>query len=414
MPQPSSIGRRIAYWRTRRGLSQADFGSLMEQSTRWVQSLEGGQRQTDPRLSVLERAASVLGIPVEMLLRDAPAAQCVDAVELGLIRDALQQHDVLTGSAETGDVDEQPIERLRERLVYARTSFQHGKFASLGRAVPSLLADTNRAAARRSGDEQLAAFRLLSLTLELTEATAIKYGDADLALVAGHRAVVAAERSEDVVVMASAARHLADAMTAHGQPEAAAAFAIAAGERLGGELRARGADGLSVLGMLYLKAALAKAAVAETALDAVAGRAVPDLLDQADEHAAELGRDDNRMWTAFGPTNVDLYRVATHVQLCEGAVAVAIAAAIPSPALAALPRERRGHHLADLARAHTQAGDLDQAVDALLDAERDSAEEVRCRPRTQQLVRDLELLAAGKPGTERRLRLLAQRCGLPG
>ncbi|MFD7335214.1 helix-turn-helix domain-containing protein [Streptomyces violascens] len=62
------IGRRIAYWRDRRGFTQADFGRLMGQATRWVQDLEGGQRQRDPRLSVLVRAANVLRVPLEQLL----------------------------------------------------------------------------------------------------------------------------------------------------------------------------------------------------------------------------------------------------------------------------------------------------------------------------------------------------------
>lgn len=64
---------RIAYWRERRGFTQADFGRLMGQTRRWVQDLEGSQRQQDPRLSVLVRAAEVLRIPLEQLLMDRPS-----------------------------------------------------------------------------------------------------------------------------------------------------------------------------------------------------------------------------------------------------------------------------------------------------------------------------------------------------
>ncbi|WP_269664888.1 helix-turn-helix domain-containing protein [Streptacidiphilus rugosus] len=64
------IGRRVAYWRGRRGYTQAEFGQLMGKGIRWVQSLEGGQRQADPRFSVLEQAARVLGIPLEELPTD--------------------------------------------------------------------------------------------------------------------------------------------------------------------------------------------------------------------------------------------------------------------------------------------------------------------------------------------------------
>ncbi|MCX5426089.1 helix-turn-helix transcriptional regulator [Streptomyces sp. NBC_00078] len=407
------IGRRIAYWRDRRRMTQADLGALMGKSRRFVQSLESGERQADPRLSVLESAARALSIPVTSLLADAPGTQCIDGVELDAIRTALLRHDMLTGTADESAVEPLPVEVLERRLVHARVAFQAGHFASLGRLVPELLIDANRAAARHTGEAQLGAFRYLSLTLELTEGAAVKYGDVDLALMSGHRAVAAAERSQDPVIMASAARHLADAMTMHGQTHAAAAFAVAAAGRLESDLRARGADGLSVLGMLYLKAAMAEAtaAASDDTRAAASARAVPDLLDQADGHAEELGADGNAVWTAFGPTNTKLYRVAAHVQLSEGADAVAVAQGIPNPARAALPKERRAHLLGDLARGLTQAGQREEAVDTLLDAEREAEEEVRCRPRTRALVEDLRLLGAGQ--AEGRLRALAARCGLP-
>ncbi|MFB7916642.1 helix-turn-helix domain-containing protein [Streptomyces sp. NPDC056061] len=66
------IGRRVAHWRERRGFTQADFGRLMGRTRRWVQDLEGGQRQQDPRISVLVRAVDVLRIPLEQLLADGP------------------------------------------------------------------------------------------------------------------------------------------------------------------------------------------------------------------------------------------------------------------------------------------------------------------------------------------------------
>ncbi|MDJ0345551.1 helix-turn-helix transcriptional regulator [Streptomyces sp. H10-C2] len=406
------IGRRVAYWRERRHMTQADFGALMGQSRRWVQDLEGGLRQRDPRLSVLENAARVLQVRLDVLLSDVPGAECVDARELATIRAAVQRHDVITGTCDASDGEPVTIEALRRAVAYGWTSFQSSHFASLGRLVPVLLVDANRAAAHYRGDDQLAAFRALSMTFQLAEAAAIKAGDSDLACTAGHRAVASAERSEDPVIMASAARHLADAMTSHGQAKAAAAFAIAAAGRLEPALVTLGPAGLSTLGMLYLKAAMASAAAADLDDGHAAAGAVPLLLDQADEHAVQLGGDGNALWTAYGPTNCALYRAAAHVQLSEGAEAVAAADAIPVGALDALPRERRAHHLADLARGLTQAGRREEAVSTLLRAEEEAAEEVRCRPRTRQLVDDLRLLGAGS--AEGRLRALADRCGLPG
>ncbi|MEW2577514.1 helix-turn-helix domain-containing protein [Streptomyces syringium] len=401
------IGRRIAYWRERRRMTQQDFGALMGKSRRWVQDLEGGQRQSDPRLSLLEDAAHVLSVRLEVLLSDVSLTrrtECVDSTELERIRVVLQRHDVITGTCDDSTQGPLPIEILRRNVAYGWTAFQASSFSALGRVVPGLLIDANRAACRHEGDSRLAAYELLSMSLQLVEAVAIKFGDFDLAFTAADRSVMAAERSQDPVVMAAAARHLADAMTQHGQARAAMDFATAAAARLEPDLIARGADGLSVLGMLYLKAAMAAAT-----LDA--HTAVPDLLHQADEHAVELGVDGNSLWTAYGPTNVAVHRVAAYVRLSEGADAVAAAERIPDSARSALPRERRAHHLVDLARGLTQAGRREDAVSTLLRAEEESAEEVHCRPRTRQLVEDLRLLGTGS--AEGRLRALAERCGLP-
>ncbi|MEU1075194.1 helix-turn-helix transcriptional regulator [Streptomyces sp. NPDC005878] len=407
------FGRRVAYWRGRRRMTQAHFAALMGKSLRWVEELEAGRVQANPQLSVMLLAASKLGITVDRLLGDETVG-CAGQNELDAVRAALHRHDVITGARGDCDHEPVPVALLSRALVHARNGFQHGHFAQLGTLLPALLVDASQAAHHYRGDAQLEAFRLLSLSLELTEAALIKWGDTETAVLAGHRAVAAAERSEDAVVMASAARHLADAMTNHGQAAKAVAFVTAAADRLQDELLRRGPDGLSVLGMLFLKAAMAQAAAAEAddRHSAVLARAVPDHLAEAAEHAEHLGHDDNRLWTSFGPTNVQLYRVAAHVQLSEGADAVAVAVGIPADAYNGLPPERRAHLLTDRAMGEKQAGLGEQAVATLLEAERLAPEEVRCRPRTRGLVEDLRLLGTGS--AEGRLRGLADRCGLPG
>ncbi|CAM5657984.1 MULTISPECIES: helix-turn-helix domain-containing protein [Streptomyces] len=408
------IGRRIAYWRERRRLTQAELGALMGRGRRSVQALELGERQADPRLSVLEESARALRIPLEWLLREGPETSSVDPVELEVIRAVLQRYDVITGCAEgSGRLD---VAALRRRVAHGWDAFQAGAIGSLGRLVPDLITEATRAA-RHTGDDQLAAYRALSMALCLAEATAIKIGSGDVAYLAGHRAVIAAERSGAPVIMATAARHHADAMTHHGQPAAAAEFATAAAARLAPDLLRAGPEGLSTLGALYLKAAMAQATAAEQADSrraAAATRAVPGLLDQADEYAEQLGDTGahNALWSAFCAANVALYRLAAHVQLAEGAEGVDVALGMSKADVAGLPRERRAHRLVDLAHAYTLDGQREQAVTALLDAETEAREEVLRRPRTHQLVQDLGLLGVGR--AESRLRALAGRCGLPG
>ncbi|MGW7008577.1 helix-turn-helix domain-containing protein [Streptomyces sp. NPDC054933] len=400
----SGIGRRIAYCRDRRRMTQADFGALMGKSRRWVQDIEGGLRQTDPRLSVLERAAQVLGVNLETLLADAPrAAECVDTAELAAIRATVQHHDVITGTCTSATGEPPPLAELGRGVRYGWTAFQASNYSPLGTALPGLIAGANHAACQYTGDDQRAALRLLSLALQLTEAIATKYDDEHLAFQAASRSVTAAERSGDPVVMAAALRHLADAMYQRGDGQAAVNLSIASAARLEADLIKRGAPGLSVLGMLYLKAAMASAHNEDPA-------AVPGLLDQASDTADRLGHDRNEFWSAFGPTNVSLYRVATLVRLSEGGEAVEASAEVTPAARDALPRERRAHYRVDTARALIQAGRRVEAVDKLLEAEREAPEEVHCRPHSKKLVEDLTLL--GAESAESRLRALARRCGL--
>ncbi|MCT9093846.1 hypothetical protein N4G70_34045 [Streptomyces sp. ASQP_92] len=111
------------------------------------------------------------------------------------------------------------------------------------------------------------------------------------------------------------------------------------------------------------------------------------------------------------PDHLQAYRVAAHVQLSEGADAVAVAADITGAAFADLPRERRAHLLADGAIGEKQAGLRTEAVTTLLKAAAQAPEELLCRPKTEQLVEDLRLLGAEL--AEGRSRALTDRCGLP-
>lgn len=399
------IGRRIAYWRTRRGLTQVDFGTLMHKSMRWVQDIEGGKRQVDPRVSVLELAAEVLQVPIEVLLSDrtsTAAAECIDPSEVTAIRDVLQRHDVITGVFSDGapPVD---VDAVRRTVSYGWDAFQAAHYSALGRVLPQLIVDAQRAAAATSGDEQRAAFGQASMAYQLASATLIKFSDPVLAWHAADRGIVAAERSEDPVVIGSACRRLADSMLNHGQPGAAIDLAVAVAGRLETDLLTKSAAGLSILGMLYLKAAVAAA-------EQEAPERATDFLAEAGGIAQRLGVDGNAEWTAFGPTNVKLHRVSTLVRLGEGTAAVSAARQLRPDTFGTLPRERRANTMVEIARGQALARQRDAAVATLLDAERLAPQEVRCRPMTCALVRELVGLSVPAPSWQ--LRGLAERCGL--
>jgi transcriptional regulator with XRE-family HTH domain len=399
----SRIGRRIAYWRDRRGFTQSDFGRLMGQTKRWVQDLEGGKRQQDPRLSVLVRAAEVLRIPLEQLLTDGPAAAppatTPPAEALGVI-------DVLYRNDDSSE-EPPPLGSLRRRLTYCCEAFQACHYSALGRDLPTLIVHTQRAASR-SGPEAGEAHALLSRVLQLAASFLHKYGPATAvqAAVVADRALAAAERSGDPVAIGAAARRVAKSLAYQGQPSAAVDFAVAAARRLGDDLAAAGPLGLSTLGMLYLNAAIASAALERST---AAVRLAADHVDQAGEVADRQGADLNEDWTAFGPTNVMLHRVDVLTRFEDGWSALEAADDLDEEALGGLTRERRAQHFITMARAQLLTRRKEDAAESLVQADRLAPEEVRGRQSTVDLVKDV-VGASPAPGGE--LRRLAERCGL--
>ncbi|MFE0251782.1 hypothetical protein [Streptomyces sp. NPDC059010] len=96
---------------------------------------------------------------------------------------------------------------------------------------------------------------------------------------------------------------------------------------------------------IYVTLFLAGSMAAARADDRSTTRA---FLAEADHAAQQLGRDANHMWTAFGPTNVAIHRVATSAELGDMQVAADLGPQIDT---SRLPIERRTRHSLEVARA---------------------------------------------------------------
>lgn len=382
----AGIGPRIAYWRERRGMTQQELGDLMGLSRRMVQDIEAGVRQRDPRLSLIERAAHALQVPIDVLLSDrqAPERECVDEAEMGALRSAVHRPGAHYPTVGAPDA--------RSAVWHAWSAFQAAHYSSLGRLLPGLIAQAHAAAAAD----------VLSTAYQLASATLIKFGDPVTGMLAADRAIAAAQGAGPAVE-GSASRRYADALIHLGHGDAALDALDHAAARLAADLEAEGEAGWSVHGMLLLKAVMAAAERGD-------GATVRSLLGQAGRIAERLGRDANHMFSAFGPTNVRLHEVAAMVVLGDGAAAVAAGSRIDRSALEQLPCERRAQLLMDLAAGHFLLGRPDSALVVLLAAESLAPQEVRCRASSRKLVGDL--VRGASPMPESRLRALAGRCGL--
>jgi hypothetical protein len=126
-------------------------------------------------------------------------------------------------------------------------------------------------------------------------------------------------------------------------------------------------------------------------------------LERAGQIAGRLGEGRNDYNTEFGPTNVALHEIAVAVELGDAGRALRTATAVDTSGLSA---ERRARMLIDVARAHAQRRQVDEAVAALRQAEDITPEQVLTHDLVRQLVSDL-LTMQDPPSSE--LRGLAAR-----
>lgn len=157
------------------------------------------------------------------------------------------------------------------------------------------------------------------------------------------------------------------------------------------DLQPRPAPGLlSVYGTLFLSGAMAAARASDPGTTRT-------FLATADETAVRLGADGNHLWTAFGPTNVAIHRVATAAELGDVQVAVDLGLLVDTTGL---PMERRVRHALEVARAYNSWNRVDEAQAALLDAEQMAPEQVRHHFLSRQLALPWIRRQGGKPSAE--------------
>jgi transcriptional regulator with XRE-family HTH domain len=376
----------VLYWMQRRGLTRKIFADRMGKSLSWVDKIRAGDRQLD-RLSVLRQIASVLDIPLTVLVDPEEAERqrrCPDDREIDAIRQALRRYDAITNVFRpNGDVLPEPdLTKLERSVRFGWMAFQASNYQVIGQLLADLIHDAQAAVWQLENDDRRQAQTWLAWTYQLTAATAFKLGDAQLGWVAADRGIQVAEQTGDLTLIGSAARRVAHALSATHQSDDAIELVKSAASRLEPHLRNADPAFASAYGMLLLKGSIAAARLDQAA-------DVRDLQDEALTVAARLETDRNEHWSAFGTTNVRIHRVSALADMQSGGRVIEAAVDISYGDLMHLPRERRASHLLDVTRGHLQAGQRDQAAVALLDADQLAPEEVRCRDLTKQIITDL-------------------------
>ncbi|MGW2599354.1 transcriptional regulator [Streptomyces klenkii] len=351
---------------------------------------------------MLHAIARELGVPAGALLADNPAAETASGEGT-----APAVVHALMGITPTryGDGGAGPGE-LRQRVDDAWNSWQtsSARFTAVTAVLPGLIADLDHAVRAHSvGSDEAARRATLRAAADLfflLRSYLRRTGRADLALVAADRAVRAAEAADDRLRVAAAQWNLAHALLAAGEAEGAEEVAVRAIDRLGTR---ESADRkiLAMAGALHLVAAVAAA----RRRDWWAARR--RINDQARPAALRAG-EGNVMWTAFGPTNVELHSISIEMEAGEAGEALRIADAVDTTALPSL--ERTFTFTADVAQCHHLRREEPAVLLQLLELERLAPEDLARSPMGRDMT--LGLVRRGRPMYARQAERLAERLGL--
>jgi transcriptional regulator with XRE-family HTH domain len=210
------IGRRVARWRTRRGITLGQFAELCDRSLSWVDKVESGERGL-LRLPMLERVAEVLHVSVEDLADTTEVRQarhCLDLFEISTIRSVLRSYQAISRVFVplVAEMNAPPdLDRLTQQVTYAWTVYQNTHWPLLGQTLPRLLTTAQTAVAAYPGEDDQArrARSLLSQVYQVPASTLYKLEEFDLAWLAAERGFVLAEETGESLLIGAATRQAA-------------------------------------------------------------------------------------------------------------------------------------------------------------------------------------------------------------
>ncbi len=374
-----TIGERVAWYRRRRGISQEVLAGLVGRTVDWLSKAENNRIELD-RLSVIKSLADALDVTLGDLLAEPTLLEWTPdsgTRTVPALRSALMNYRQLTPLlGVTTEGEPTSLDELSSSVAEVWDAYQDSRYGFATRRLPLLLADALIAAQAYQGQQRERAHRLMAMTYQGAAMVLTKLGETDLAWIAADRGLAAAQQSGDAVVTGSLFRSVAHCLLSNGRFDAAVQLVGDASEYLRPGLSEASPEFLSIYGTLFLAGSMASARADDRATTRT-------FLEEAERAARRLGTDANHVWTAFGPTNVAIHRVATAAELGDMQVAVDLGPRIDT---AGLPTERRTRHNLEVARALSAYNRMDDALAKVLEAESWAPEQVRSHYLARELV----------------------------
>ncbi|WP_213010200.1 helix-turn-helix domain-containing protein [Paractinoplanes toevensis] len=382
MTDDMTNGQRVAFYRRRRGLSQEVLAGLVGKTAEWLRKIETNRAELD-RLSVIRALAKVLDVSLGDLIGE-PSLFSWSAESgnetIPALRAALHDFRHLTPAIRSLSDDEPPLLSAIGRDVDgAWADYQRSRYGALARRLPLLIHDCQSAVRLYDGDDAQRAQALMAFAHQVVALFLTKIGEFDLAWIAASRGLAAANASNDHIVIGSLSRAAAHALGSIGEYGQALGLASVTAEFLQPHLARPTPQLLSVYGSLHLMCGLAAAQQDDRA-------SAGSHMGEAESCAIRLGADGNFVWTAFGPTNVKIHHVVIANEFGDVQRAIELG---PHLDTSALPVERRVRHRIETARAYARWNRTDDALEALLTAERIGPDQVRYHRLSRTLVREM-------------------------
>jgi transcriptional regulator with XRE-family HTH domain len=376
-----ALGRKIAAERRRRGLSQPELARLLGRSVAWVSQVERGVRKVD-RMSVLQTVATALDVPLAELAAEAPVVAAVTEEPPGVAGLRLVLAGAYALRAMLDGRRPPALSTLRARSRKAWDLTHAGQYTDLADLLRGLVPDLETAARALPEAQRAEVFELMAATYQACSAALAKLGEPEAAWIAADRAMAAAERAGNPLLVAAGAFRLVFVFLAARHYDQAGETARTASEALQARADQGDPQAMSLWGGLTLQRAVIASRINDS-------DAAYSYLERAAQVAARLGEGRNDFNTEFGPANVGLHEIAVAVELGDAGRALRAAATVDATGLSA---ERRARMLIDVARAHAQRRQVDEAVAALRQAEDITPELVHGHDLVHQLVSDLVIM----------------------
>ena len=397
-----TIGERIQIVRERTGKSRAVIAGLVGRTESWLKAVERG-RLLPPRLDMLVRLAEAIGV------RDLSELTGDQGLPLGLlrrsghdsvpaIREAIEitsltvPHDPAPDSASLSD---------RAATVWRTWHASPTPRADVGRVLPELLRDCQRAVRVLDGSERRRAYATLSEVYALCEQALAWVAEPALLWLTADRCMNAAQQADDPLTLGGAAWVMGNVQRATSREEESVALVDEAAELLASRLDGDDDRPRAMWGALRLHNALTLGRLGREG----------DALRAWDEGSAMADRMPTgyaHPWTLFGTGNASVIGVSVYVDLRQGGRAIDRASALDPDAVPS--RDRRARLWLEVARSYHQRGDSIATLSALQRVAAVSTESLSCHPIGRGITG--ELVTSGGPMVSRDARALARTLGM--